>query len=178
MGLLGETANPFYIWLTRETRCLELSKALFARGLLPLKPFSSGPSGQLSHCAGTCLLGELTHWPGDGRGGERPVGIYRPKVRERVGEGKYKMWGAGRGYTESLEKKNSWENLRFIVIPRPPGLRHGGGSRRREEGEGKGVPLDRSQQASRDLQRGDGWRRKSQETQLIQELLLLLLLQR
>ena len=32
MGLLAETANPFYIWLTHEIRCLRLSKALFAHG--------------------------------------------------------------------------------------------------------------------------------------------------
>ena len=75
----------------------------------------------------------------------------------------------------NLVSRLKWETIHRKRWSR---LEARGGSRRREEGEGKGVPLDRSQQASRDLQRGDGWRRKSQETQLIQELLLLLLLQR
>lgn len=106
------------------------------------------------------------------------MGIYRPKVRERVGEGKYKMWGAGRGYTESLEKKNSWENLRFIVIPRPPGLRHGeaagGGKKARERGY-PSIGASRHPGICSVVMAGGA---KVRRQQLIQELLLLLLLQR
>ena len=81
MGLLAETANPFYIWLTHEIRCLGLSKALFAHGPALGAASLSGLSGQLwggvgRHlCSG--LLGKLpSHWAGDGGEGPRPVCLW------------------------------------------------------------------------------------------------------
>lgn len=68
--------------------------------------------------------------------------------------------------------KDSWKNLRWIATTNPEGLK--GGEQQEEESRVKkeGAP-DLSQQASRDLQSGNGCRLQSQETQLIKALLLM-----
>lgn len=89
MGLLGETANPFYIWLTHEIRCLGLSKALFPQGRA-----ARGLCGQLSTACALAFGEPTSHWPDGGTGtGLRACVCVDTKGRKGVAEGKRQVLG-------------------------------------------------------------------------------------